>query len=437
MRDEPVMKVLIISHTVISQTNNMGKTIRSYFQGFAPSELAQIYIHSEVPTDDSVCHNYFRFTDQDALKSILRVRKYGTVFTDADIDHTRISTRTDAGITAEIYNFGRRRNAQIYFARNTLWQLACWKTNRLKKWIEDFAPDMVFFMAGDYEFMYDVALYAAELTGKPLAVCCVDDFYLHNKLDSAFGRYVYRKFMKKVHALMQRASCIFTISELMGKEYQKKFGKPTCTLHTSVPQKQVPQQDTADKISYIGNIGGERYLQLVQIGRALKAMHREQEPRLLDVYSAETKQNILAEMTPENGIRFHGKISADEVLQVMAGSMAVIHTESFSEKGRNAVRYSVSTKIPESLMYGPCLLAYGPEDVASICYLKENRAAFVITGNQDLRSELEKFLANPQLRKDILRNARELAQRNHDGVQNAKKLRLCLDGIVNHSGEQT
>ena len=57
----------------------------------------------------------------------------------------------------------------------------------------------------------------------------------------------------------------------------------------------------------------------------------------------------------------------------MANSMAVIHTESFEQEMMELVRFSVSTKIAESLMYGPCLIAYGPEGIASIDYLKENK----------------------------------------------------------------
>ena len=62
------------------------------------------------------------------------------------------------------------------------------------------------------------------------------------------------------------------------------------------------------------------------------------------------------------------------------------------------VRFSVSTKIAESLMYGPCLIAYGPEGIASIDYLKENNAAYVISRPEDLEKGLEEILTNKELR---------------------------------------
>ena len=43
------MRVLILSHNVFSETNNMGKTLLSYFQDFSPEELAEFYIQEKEP----------------------------------------------------------------------------------------------------------------------------------------------------------------------------------------------------------------------------------------------------------------------------------------------------------------------------------------------------------------------------------------------------
>ena len=142
----------------------------------------------------------------------------------------------------------------------------------------------------------------------------------------------------------------------------------------------------------------------------------------LDVYSGEKNKEILEGINEENGIRFHGGISAEEVLCVMERSMAVIHTESFDEKIMNAVRFSVSTKIAESLMYGPCLLAYGPEGIASIDYLKENKAAYVITSKDNLEIGLKEFISNQTLREEIICNSRKLAKENHSLNINSQKV---------------
>ena len=64
------MRVLIIGHNAIGETNNMGKTLLSYFRGFSPDEVAEFYIQAKEPKNAEVSNSYYRVTDQDALKSV-------------------------------------------------------------------------------------------------------------------------------------------------------------------------------------------------------------------------------------------------------------------------------------------------------------------------------------------------------------------------------
>ena len=69
------LKVLIVSHNVISETNNMGKTLLSYFKDFHPEEIAEFYIQDKLPKNASVASSYFRISDREALKSVLGKRR--------------------------------------------------------------------------------------------------------------------------------------------------------------------------------------------------------------------------------------------------------------------------------------------------------------------------------------------------------------------------
>ena len=170
------MKVLLVSHTVLSRTGNMGKTLLGYLADFSPQEVAQFYIHSEVPTDNSVCIDYYRFTDVDAVKSVFS-RHEGTRFNAENIELKSSTTRRDVGTLGEIYQFGRKRSGNIYLMRNLLWKLAHWKTQDLKNWLREVAPDVILFASGDYAFMYDIAYWMANFLHVPLVVSCMDDYY--------------------------------------------------------------------------------------------------------------------------------------------------------------------------------------------------------------------------------------------------------------------
>lgn len=428
------MKVLILSHNCISRTSNMGKTLFSYFRDFSPEELAQFYIHCEEPMEP-LCRNYHRFTDLDALVSLFSSRSCGRRFSQEDIHPERISARTDRGLLRSVYRLGARRTAFVFALRNLLWRCSRWDSEAFWNWIEDFGPDVIFLASGDYGFLYEIACRVADYTGKPLAVCCVDDFYLHNRNDSSLlGKLVHRQFLKTVHKTMNRAAEIFTICDSLAQAHTGLFSRPCRVLHTpALPG----MEDTwsEEQISYLGNLELGRPEQLVAIGSALQTLSLPGIPQFLDVYSAEQDPKILKIMTLENGIRFHGAVSAEEMLQIMHRSMAVIHTESFDPKMQAITRYSISAKIPDSLRNGPCIIAYGPKGVASMDYLEEHGAAWCIHSAAELSKCLEEILTDTSLRNRIIINARRLASENHGSDAGSRLLRRCLDMICGDRNE--
>lgn len=407
-------KVLVISHNVFCKTSSMGKTLLSYFEQWGTENVAQFYIHSEVPTDDSCCVNYYRVTDKEMVKSIF-TRRSGSRFEKSDIQTDRVSSRTDEGLSAAIYQKARKRTPFIYFARNLIWRLGRWNTKKLRKWIDEFNPDAVFFASGDYAFMYIVARKIAKMKNIPLYVCCMDDYYINNKNESRFGgRSTHKAFMKQVKKTVSASAGMFTICEKMKEDYSKMFGVPCHTLHTAASfEGPLSCENKTGAISYIGNVGYKRHKQLISLGRALKSIETEIQRAYIDVYSAEKRPEILRELTPENGINFHGEISSNEVKNVMAESMFLIHTESFDEESRKAVAYSVSTKIADSLASGTCLIAYGPEEIASIKYLADNQAAFCIFDDHDLSDRLKEIINDKKQYDEIVDNARALSIKNH------------------------
>ncbi|MBP3683457.1 MAG: glycosyltransferase [Oscillospiraceae bacterium] len=418
------MKILIVSHNVLSLTSNMGRTMMSYFAGMTDVEIAQFYISSEMPVDNTICRNYYRFTDGDAICSLAPFGTYGSAAAPMEAQPEYVSARTDSGLISTVYRVGAKRTALIYTARNLLWKLSRWDTAQYWRWVEDFAPDVIFFASGDYGFMYDIARKTAEYVKKPLAVACVDDYYLHNRNgNSPLGRVEHRLFLKTVHRTMARAQEIFTICQEMKREYETLFQINCCVLHTaaSVPAEAVTNI-CSGQIAYLGNLGLGRAENLKRIGRTLKHMGR-----YLDVYSGERDPKLWRELTVENGVRFHGAVSAVQARRILTSSLVVIHTESFEERYRKITRYSVSTKIADSLMYGPCILAYGPEGIASVDYLKAHRAAYVVSDPDGLESGLKELLSSQSLGQSIVENARILAKQNHDPQSNPEKLKMQLE----------
>ena len=407
-------KVLVISHNVFSKNTSMGKTMDTFFRGWDKKNIAQLYFHSEIPTSD-VCINYYKFTDVDAIKSILFRYQRGQVMTKNDIQLKRDDSSNTGSLT-DIYNFGRKRTPLTYILRDTLWDFAAWKTEKLVKWIKNFGPEIIFFASGDYEFSYKIAFKLANDFNIPLITCCFDDYYLYNKNEnSRLGRMRHKHFMHIVKQVMKRSSYIFTVNDLMADKYSKIFNKECPVLYTATNfNESLLNANQRSGISYLGGLGLERDKQLVDIGRTLKEMQNSIIPGYIDVYSGETDPSLLKQMTMINGIKFHGSVSQNKVEKIIANSLVVIHTESFNSVIKRRVMYSLSTKIPDSIAGGACLLAYGPAEVASIDYLIKNRAAFVATNKEELKKRIADIFLSEEKRNTIIRNAKILAQKNHD-----------------------
>lgn len=426
------MKVLIISQPVLSQSNNMGKTLAGYFKAFSPKDISQLYLRQGVPTSVDTCENYYCFSDSDALKSILNHKVQGVSFTGKSLVCTNNTKSTLENNDA--YKLGSAHKAWMLFARDAVWRLSSWKNKKLLNWLDHTEADVVFFAPGDGAFIYRVADEIARYLHKPLVMVCMDDFFVNNRTQNeVLGKLRQKCFMKVVHKTVKNCDAIFTICDEMNDIYSNLFGKKCFTLHTAAENKDLHLNPTANHISYIGNLSCGRYKSLIQMGRALSETQDERLPQFIDVYSGTKEAQCLEPLKNAPGINFCGEISAKKVLEVMTDSLAVIHTESFEPEMMSLVRFSVSTKIAESLMYGPCLIAYGPEGIASIDYLKENNAAYIITCPEDLESGLTEILTNAALREQIIKNARALAARNHNADVNPKKVREWLEQVTEHT----
>ncbi len=407
-------RVLIIGHNVLDSRTAFGKTITSFFKDWASENLAELYFHSEVPTMD-ICSRYYRITDTDALKSIIKRGNAGRSFDLTQIEPERETSRVDDGVKTKVYSFGRKRTSYIYIARNMVWRLSGWYSHKLKEWIKEFNPDVIFFATGDYAFANNIAYRISKDFDIPMVTYICDDYYVNRLNPKSFlSKFVYRGLMKSVRRCVSRSSSLITICDKMTEAYKELFDKPIHTVYTGYSTSGDINVN-GKGVVYLGNLGFSRYKSLVDIGNALKTITDENgEKYHLDVYSAENREEILSHLTEENGIVFHGSVGSDEVKRIIAGSRIVVHAESFDPVNIYKVKYSVSTKIADLLASGHCILAYGPGEVASVEYLKQNSAACVVDDRTMLKAALENILKDEARRLGIVENAKKLAELNHN-----------------------
>lgn len=425
------MRVLVISHNAIGPSTNVGITLKNILQDFGAENVAELFIRNEEPTDTEVCENYFRITDKEVMKSVFFRKKTGRAFGKDDVEKTKNKSKNKRESSAIEKIRTMHRNAWLDMGRELYWSLSPWYSKDLQQWLKKMNPDIIYFAAGDYAFSYKIALKIAKELNIPLIVACYDDFFFYIKDgDSFMGKIHHFYYMKKVKKAMDYASKIITICEPMAEDYRRLFGKECMVLYTPAVPRDVILNEEGKTICYFGTLGLGRDDQIVSIGRAVENTANITGFDHIDVYTSEKRDEALAKMIPKNGIKLHKAVPFEEMLNIYKDSVALIHTESFDSTIRKRVKYSVSTKIPEALSYGPCLFAYGPAEIASIDYLKKNNVAYVVTEESELETRIIELLEDKAKRKKVISNARVIAAANHNSNVNHDKLQACFENAI-------
>ena len=420
---EADMKVLIISHNPITTYQNMGKTLLSLFCAFDKSELCQLYCYPTIP-DISVCGSYYRVTDRDVLDSY---RHFGRVCSrqilshEIDTDRHSIYEREE---DAKLYK-KHKKNAAMLLLRDTMWAFAAWYNADLKAWLAKEKPTCIFLAPGESKFIYEIALRIAKNLGIGIVTYICDEYYFVERPKGFLSRLQLALLQKKMKKCLSQSRKIVTICEELAVLYREGFGTQTAVIQTGTgfPIADRPRtQEEIRKITYLGNLSFERFRSIADIGRELDALNSANGTDYqLEIYSAPLKDHVRELFSDIASIRYAGYVTGDAFAEVLQNAQALLHVEAFDQQSKERVKHSVSTKIADCLGSGAVLLAYGPEEIASMQHLIRNRCAVIATEREDLKEALAKLLGNTAL-EPIVENALSTAGKYHVKKVNSAKL---------------
>ena len=421
------MKVLIISHNPICTYDNMGKTILSLFSCFKKEEICQLYVYPSMPDADR-CSSWYRITDREVLKSL-------RPFAGAPGEEISMPGEdcTDLKAGKSKKDMTQEQESLLYIIRDIVWRISGWYSGKLRSWLDREDPGVIFLTPGSSRFIYDVAIKISQERNIPLVMYICDDFYFLDGKTGIIRSFQMKMLRKKIRKTLERTCGIVTICEDMRRSYSREFGLPVYTVMTGagIERHVVKEVGTVGNLSYFGNLTYNRYLGIAEIGRALdRISDRTGQDVQLRVYSRNDNKTINTEFEGIRSIRTMGFLSGEEYAKAFFDSDILIHTEAFDEECISRVRHSVSTKIADSLASGIMLFAYGPEGIASMDHLKENRCAWIVEQSGDLEEQIEEMLNNPGKRTEIAAEGLKIAEKCHDSMINSEKIRSILESAA-------
>lgn len=420
------MKILLITETLLRHDNNVGNSYSNIFEGMDDVRIANICCQQGNSSND-IAERCFQISEKHILKNLLcGSTAAGKIETGQEQNAPQKKTYIKCGIM-KIYNLARIFRFQIFFwIRNAIWKTGRWKSESLRQYIEDFAPDIIFAQLQDRLYLNDLIIYIKDLIKLPMVLYTWDDVYSLRQFSLSplwwMDRFVQRR---KIRQVVKRCEILYTISKEQAEEYERTFHKKCRILYKGYPFTGDFISEEAHsyplKIIYTGNLYGGRWKTVAALCKAIKKINENQNQLQLYIYSATPLlKRQLRKLCIEGSTYFCGKIDAGDVKRVQQEADILLHAEAFGLKGSLTTRLSFSTKIVDYFKEKKCILALGAQRCASIQYLVRNDAAIVITDIRDIVSTISRLATHPEVIQTYAGKAWECGRSNHQ-IHNIQK----------------
>lgn len=412
------MKILFVSQSPINASISIGNTFLNIFKDFENLDIASVYTKKGYP--DKRIETAFRVDEKMIIKG-LTLKPAGEIVEKRYQGEKEIDGKTTI--------FAKRKRWTIFFwLQNLIWCLPFWKSKKLKKFIDDYNPDVVFSVLSDSVPLNRMIRFVHKYTKKPLCLYAWDDNYSMKtcgksplkKLNRLFSRVSMRKTVKK-------ASEFYVISNIQKTEYEKFFKRNCKILTKSEDFSQLAKlKESYNKplqLLYAGNVGMNRWKSLAIIAEVLQKLNQDEIKAQLYIYSGNTLTEQMKEaLEVKDTSFFMGSVSADKIQELQLSADMLVHVEGLDKKSQIEVHQSFSTKLVDCFKSARPILAVGPRNVASIEHLIDNECAIVASSEQELYEKLAEFVDDTEKLNVLSLNSYNCGKKHHNKLDMKKML---------------
>ncbi|OUQ45169.1 hypothetical protein B5E64_10735 [Drancourtella sp. An12] len=391
-------KILVISQNPFDECSNNGKTLLSFFSGYPKDKIAQLYLHEGEPLCKEF-DNFFRITEKDILYNIFGMtKKCGK----------KISNRVSELIYQESKETKWKTWPLIRLMREVVWKLP-WNKKELFCWLDKYKPEVIFSTCGDTLFTYYLTRLIKKRYHSSLAVFITDDYIMPRKNIDIFWQFKRSLIKKNIKRILKEANYFFTISEGMCAEYKKIFQKKSYVIMNmeKITKVNVPSKHSDLVLVYAGNLEYNRDKVLAELSKIIYQFNLDNKRKVrLETYTNSSITENLREKLCLGENKYGGKLAKKDLEVKLNEADIFVHVEAFDKKNIYDTRFSISTKIYEYLSLGKPILAIGPENIASMQFLKDT--ACCINDPKYMEKMLNIILSDEKKRKVLAKKSEEL-----------------------------
>ncbi len=425
-------RLLLFSHSGFSDTDANGITMKNLLSAWAPEYKAEFYCDVQ-PPDYSAAHNYFRVTDVQAVKAFLGKKSRHIYTYSPDENQSTVNGSSAPSKNAKkipLWLKKRKYNFCFKWIREYLRQISPWGHGKLKQWVRDFAPDVLFYMVGESIFMDKLVLKVCRETGKPLVLYNGEAYRIIDlKKRKGMEKAYYRKVEKLYEELNSKASLVIYNCEMLKEDYEAIYpskAKAIVAYNSAECDIEPYKEKDGLNITYFGNLGVGRSPVLLQVADVLNSI----DPALkIDIYG-NAMPEFEEKFRAHSCINYHGFVDSEQLKVIIGQSDILLHVESFENDIIPKLKYAFSTKIAQCLCAGRCFVSYAPAETASSRYLANSGGAVMVSTEEELEKELRKLINDPEYRKQCSERAIRVGLANHSVQTTARFVREKIEAIL-------
>lgn len=388
------MRILVLSNEVWNDKINGNNVTSNWFEGMN-AEFANIYASPDTPLN-KCCRRYFQITDSMMFNSIIKGKKAGQQLPIRDYQSEKSENVAEAE-PENLYSFLKIISGPfLRFIREELWLIGKYDLDKMKHFIDDFEPDVIFSERMASCKMLRLEKIVSQMTDAPMYAFTGDDEYSLKQLSFSpffwINRFMIRR---RLRENVKNYQIYYTLSEEQGEYYEKIFGCKCKLLQKCGSFHQRYEKHTIGnpiRMIYAGKFYCNRWKMLGQIADVLREINKDSVKIILEIYTKDKptkKQNVLLNDGRSSFIR--GPVNQEELKEKYHQADIALHVESLDLKNRLATRYSFSTKIIDCIFSGCAVMAYCWNQHSGLTYLKKRDAAICVSNKSMLKNTLIKI----------------------------------------------
>ena len=414
------MKILVLSNEVWNDRINGNNVTSNWFEGM-DAEFANIYASPDEPLNNC-CQRYFQITDSMMLKSIIKREKAGFALPIRDYKSNDRTTVAEAE-PKRLYRFLKSISGPfLRLVREELWLLGRYDLAKMKQFIDDFQPDVIFSERMASCKMLRLEKLVGQLTEAPMFAFTGDDEYSLRQLSFSpffwLNRFMVRR---RLRENVKHYKIYYTLSEEQKVYYERIFGCKCKLLYKCGEFDGAYQERKIHdpiRLIYAGKFYCNRWKMLRDIADTIREINRNDVKMTLEIYTKDTptkKQNILLNDGRSSFIK--GAVTQEELRKIYHKADIALHVESIDLKYKLATRFSFSTKIIDCIFSGCAVMAYCWDQHSGLTYLKSKDAGICVSSEQELKSVLHQICCDTGMICTYSRKAYLCGQKNHNRQQ--------------------